>query len=68
MSKPSTSDQADLVLLAILFFFLVLYSSAVAGEKQNAERRHEIPQRFVSTEYSAAPETAGWNAGRVQAI
>lgn len=58
MAKLSPSDEADLVLLAILFFFLVLFSSAVADEGQNAERRHETSQRFASTECSAAPEVA----------
>ena len=54
MAKLSPSDEADLVLLAILFFFLVLYSSAVPDEGQNAERRTETPQSFASTKYSAA--------------
>ena len=53
MSKLSPSDKADLVLLAILFFFLVLFSSTMADEGQNAERRTETPQSFASTKYSA---------------
>ena len=48
MAKLSPSDEADLVLLAILFFFLVLYSSAVPDEGQNAERRNETPQSLAS--------------------
>lgn len=68
MAKLSPSDEADLVLLAILFFFLVLFSSAVPDEGQNAERRHETAQHFASTEYAAAPEAAAGDVCRTQSI
>lgn len=50
MHRPSTNDQADLVLLAILFFFLVLYSSSLADGSQNATQRHDLPQTIATTE------------------
>lgn len=58
MHRPSTNDQADLVLLAILFFFLVLYSSSLAGGSQNAEQRHDLPQTIATTEMPAIFGTA----------
>ena len=49
MYRPSANDKADLVLLAILFFFLVLFSSSVAGDRQKTEERHDQPQELADT-------------------
>lgn len=56
MRRLSTNDQADLVLLAILFFFLVLYSSAVATDTQKAEQGSGFTQTIAT---AAAPADPG---------
>ena len=55
MRRLSTNDQADLVLLAILFFFLVLYCSAVAGDRQKAEQGSVFPQTIATAAEPADP-------------
>jgi hypothetical protein len=49
MRNTSSSDQADLTLLAILFLFLLLYSSS--GNDTGAEK--EAEQRHTSTAVTA---------------